>query len=138
MSPRSATCWLSCALAALLFATAAVVTGCGTDDGAGDRGPAQAGSGPGDSGFPRPSSRSLRELIRGLPQGPELVPSVSVVEPGLNRFGFALFDRAARQIGGLDVALYVSQGVDETAYAQNRRDEFEIVAGGDNLQLPQS
>jgi len=31
-----------------------------------------------------------------------------------------------------------AQGEDETAYAQNRRDDFEIIAGGDNLQLPQS
>jgi peptidoglycan-associated lipoprotein len=31
-----------------------------------------------------------------------------------------------------------AQGEDESAYAQNRRDEFEITAGGDNLQLPQS
>ena len=31
-----------------------------------------------------------------------------------------------------------AQGEDESAFAQNRRDEFEITAGGDNLQLPQS
>lgn len=31
----------------------------------------------------------------------------------------------------------LSPGSDETAYAQNRRDEFEIVAGGDNLVAPQ-
>ena len=30
-----------------------------------------------------------------------------------------------------------AQGSDEEAYAQNRRDEFEIVAGGDNLAAPQ-
>ena len=31
----------------------------------------------------------------------------------------------------------LSPGSDETAYAQNRRDEFEVVAGGDNLVAPQ-
>ena len=28
-------------------------------------------------------------------------------------------------------------GSDESAYAQNRRDEFEVTAGGDNLVAPQ-
>jgi peptidoglycan-associated lipoprotein len=31
----------------------------------------------------------------------------------------------------------LNPGTDETAYAQNRRDEFEITAGGDNLVAPQ-
>jgi peptidoglycan-associated lipoprotein len=31
----------------------------------------------------------------------------------------------------------LNPGTDETAYAQNRRDEFEITAGGDNLTAPQ-
>jgi peptidoglycan-associated lipoprotein len=31
----------------------------------------------------------------------------------------------------------LNPGSDETAYAQNRRDEFEIVAGGNNLTAPQ-
>ncbi len=31
----------------------------------------------------------------------------------------------------------LNQGADETAYAQNRRDEFEVTAGGDNLVAPQ-
>jgi hypothetical protein len=49
-------------------------------------------------------------------QGPVLAPSVSVLAPGKNRFGFALFDRGNRQIGDLDVALYLSKGLDETAH----------------------
>lgn len=32
----------------------------------------------------------------------------------------------------------VAQGEDESAWSQNRRAEFEIVAGGDNLTAPQS
>jgi peptidoglycan-associated lipoprotein len=31
----------------------------------------------------------------------------------------------------------LNPGKDESAYAQNRRDEFEITAGGDNLTAPQ-
>ena len=31
----------------------------------------------------------------------------------------------------------LNPGSDEGAYAQNRRDEFEITAGGDNLVAPQ-
>jgi len=31
----------------------------------------------------------------------------------------------------------LNPGADESAYAQNRRDEFEITAGGDNLVAPQ-
>ena len=31
----------------------------------------------------------------------------------------------------------LNPGSDETAYAQNRRDEFEMTAGGDNLVAPQ-
>jgi peptidoglycan-associated lipoprotein len=31
----------------------------------------------------------------------------------------------------------LNSGHDETAYAQNRRDEFEVTAGGDNLVAPQ-
>jgi peptidoglycan-associated lipoprotein len=42
----------------------------------------------------------------------------------------------------IDVVSYgeerpLNPGADETAYAQNRRDEFETTAGGDNLVAPQ-
>ena len=65
--------------------------------------------------FPRPSNRSMRVLVGKLLQGPELAPSVALLAPGSNRFGFALFDRGNRQIGGLEVALYVARGLDEAA-----------------------
>lgn len=100
-----------------LLAAALALVGCGGDDSersapARDASPPRAGKG---AAFPRPSSRSLRTLISGIPLGPELEPSVSLLEPGKNRFGFALFDRANRQIGGLQTALYVARGWDETA-----------------------
>jgi peptidoglycan-associated lipoprotein len=42
----------------------------------------------------------------------------------------------------IDVVSYgeerpLNPGTDETAYAQNRRDEFEVTAGGNNLTAPQ-
>jgi hypothetical protein len=39
-----------------------------------------------------------------------------LLQPGRNRFAFGLFDRGNRQIGGLEVALYVARGVDETTH----------------------
>jgi hypothetical protein len=100
------------ALASALVAAAAVVPlGCG-DEGndAGVDTPR-----PPEVNFPHPSNRSFRDLLGHLRQGPAVAPSVSLLEPGTNRFGFALFDRGNRQIGDLDVALYVAGGLDETA-----------------------
>jgi hypothetical protein len=102
--------------AAGLTIAAFLVAGCGDDGSEGSRegSPSTPEVGK-EAGFPRPSSRSLRALLSAIPRGPELAPSVSVFEPGKNRFGFALFDRANRQIGDLKVALYVARGLDEPA-----------------------
>jgi hypothetical protein len=70
----------------------------------------------GTAGFPNPSSRSLRELIRNLPSGPELALSTNLFEKGRNRLGFGLFDRGNRQITDLRIAVYVSRGLDEPAH----------------------
>ena len=57
--------------------------------------------------FPSASGKSLRELLTDVGQsGPVLATSVSQFEPGKNRFGFALFDRARAQIANAPVALY--------------------------------
>ena len=102
--------------AAALFLAAAVAAGCsgGGDDtsSAGDGGRAATST----AGWPPTRNRSFRVLIGDMLQGPVLAPSVSVLTPGRNRFGFALFDRGNRQIGDLDVALYISKGLDETAH----------------------
>jgi hypothetical protein len=66
--------------------------------------------------FPKPANRSFRELIGRMLQGPVLAQSTPVLEPGMNRFGFALFDRGNRQIGDLEVALYLARGLDETIH----------------------
>ena len=56
--------------------------------------------------FPRPGGKSLAELRKGFGPGPVLSPSVSILDPGRNRFGFGLFDRARRQIAEAPAALY--------------------------------
>ena len=101
---------------AVLAAATLVTTGCGDDntDASGIRTDQSIGEAT-RVDLPRPSNRSMRVLVQNLQQGPALAPSVSVLEPGRNRFGFALFDRGNRQIGGLEVGLYVARGLDETA-----------------------
>jgi hypothetical protein len=66
--------------------------------------------------FPQPSNRSFRGLIGNMLQGPMLAQSTPILRSGKNRFGFALFDRGNRQIGELEVVLYVSKGLDETVH----------------------
>jgi hypothetical protein len=59
--------------------------------------------------FPQPQGKSLLELKKGLGPGPVLAPTVSVVRPGTERFGFGLFDRARKQISETPVALYLER-----------------------------
>ena len=101
----------------LLSAVAVLAGGCGDSGGSSEASPEsdQPVNQTTAINFPQPSNRSMRALIGNLHRGPELAPSVPVLDPGPNRFGFALFDRGNRQIGGLEVALYVSAGLDETA-----------------------
>jgi hypothetical protein len=101
---------------ALAATATAAACGCGNGgDGSGsDAGAASRKASVAD--FPRPSGRSFRDLLGNYPEGPVVAPSVSVLAPGRDRFGFALFDSGNRQIAGLDVALYIAEGVDETAY----------------------
>jgi hypothetical protein len=108
--------WTTPCLAVVLgFAVVIGLAACG-DDGASDT---QAGGAPPrvaqTAGFPSPASRSFRELLRGMPQGPDLALGVGLLQPGRNRFAFALFDRDNRQIGEVKVALYFAAGLDEPA-----------------------
>ena len=59
--------------------------------------------------FPSAKGKTLRELIAEAGStGPVIAASVSQFKPGENRFGFALFDRAAAQIADAPVVLYVA------------------------------
>jgi hypothetical protein len=95
-------------VAAACAAAALAMAGCGGDDGDGgsDAGPGEQV--PAAQSFPKPESRTLDELRRGLGPGPLMATSVSVLEPGRNRFAFALFDRTRRQIAELPAAVYVA------------------------------
>lgn len=95
-------------VAAACAAAALAAAGCGGDD---DDGGSRQGSGedvPAAQSFPEPASRTLDELRRGLGPGPLMATSVSVLEPGRNRFAFALFDRTRRQIADTPAAVYVA------------------------------
>ena len=60
--------------------------------------------------FPKAAGKTLAQLRREYAAGgPVLAPSVSQLEPGVNRFGFGLFDRARAQIADAPVALYVAR-----------------------------
>src|SRR4051812_44128378 len=59
--------------------------------------------------FPPAKGRTLPDVVGNLPGGPNLVPSVSLLEKGKDRIGFALFDNAGKQIAGAGVAVYVGK-----------------------------
>jgi len=106
--------------AAVLVGLSSLIVGLSACGGNGDdESGTPVGDAPGTAeraGFPSPSSRSMRELIRNMRSGPALAPSVSLLRSGRNRFAFGLFDRGNKQIADLNVALYVSKGLDETAH----------------------
>ena len=79
--------------------------------------------------FPEPKGRSLAALRRGLGPGPVLAPSVSLLEPGQNRFGFGLFDRSRRQIAEAPAAVYVAR-------AGGRTVEGPFPARSESLSVP--
>ncbi|MGI9081661.1 MAG: hypothetical protein ACR2FZ_05190 [Thermoleophilaceae bacterium] len=81
--------------------------GCGgEDEGAANRPPPPAKP----EGFPKVGGgKTLAELRKEVKaEGPVLSPAVSQLEPGRNRFGFGLFDRARSQITDAPVAVYVA------------------------------
>jgi hypothetical protein len=97
----------------LLFACSVplvAVAGCGSGDDGGDSNanvPAQPQPAANRVNFPPTQGRTLPDIIGNLPSGPVLAPSVSVLDKGSNRIGFALFDTAGKQLSGADVALYI-------------------------------
>ena len=58
--------------------------------------------------FPVAAGRPLTQVLAGIKQGPQLAPAVGVLEPGLNRFAFVLFDASRKQLVPPDVAVYVT------------------------------
>jgi hypothetical protein len=101
-------------MARLLFslvACAVVLTACGSDDGGGaaPAPPQPAAAAPAD--FPSvKGKRTLDDLVAGLPHGAILnVSSARGQQPGRNRLGFAIVDRANKQIDVSAVAVYTAK-----------------------------
>ncbi|WP_445150656.1 hypothetical protein [Baekduia sp. Peel2402] len=87
-----------------LLAAACGSSGDGDDTGAAT--PAQPAAAP-KAVFPPTTGKTLVDITSNLSEGPVLAPSVSVLNKGTNRIGFALFDTAGKQLAGADVALYI-------------------------------
>ena len=93
------------ALAALLVALPAFGSGCGdSDDDGGEAAPPPARA----EDFPKPKGKTLADLRTELGPGPVLAPSVFELEPGVNRVGFGIFDRARKQVITNKAALYIA------------------------------
>src|SRR4051812_40547126 len=60
--------------------------------------------------FPKVRGRTMNELAANVQPGPVLAPSVSLLVPGKNRFGFGLFDRSRKQITDAAGAIYIARG----------------------------
>jgi hypothetical protein len=97
---------LAAALAGVV-ALAVLAGGCGNDDGE-DEGAEAPPPVAKPEDFPKAEGTSIAGLRQQYGMGgPVLKPSVSQLEPGKDRFGFGLFDRAQAQILA-PVALYVA------------------------------
>lgn len=59
--------------------------------------------------FPTAKGRTLEELRAEFPEGPVFAPAISLLKVGKNRVGFALFDRARKQVSDAPVAVYTSK-----------------------------
>lgn len=97
-------------LLALLLAAAVVLPACGSDDdgGAAPAPPQPPAAAPAD--FPSAHGKTLAQLVADLPQGAILnVSSFKSQRPGRNRLGFAIVDRANKQIDVSAVAVYTAK-----------------------------
>jgi hypothetical protein len=88
---------------------AALVAGCG-GSGNDDTPPPQPEPSAQPADFPAAQGKSLSDLA-GMAdgEGPVLAPTMSIVHKGRNRYAFAIFDAAHKQITGAQVALYAGR-----------------------------
>ena len=94
-----------------LLAAAVVLAACGSSDDDGGAAPAPPqppAAAPAD--FPAATGKTMQQLITGLPHGAILnVSSFKSQRPGRNRLGFAIVDRANKQIDVSAVAVYTAK-----------------------------
>ena len=97
-------------LTAVAGCLALVVGGCGSSQKTPPKPPPVPPPSASAASFPSSNGKTLDDIRSGhtQQQGPILAPSVSVMDPGTNRFGFALFDRSRRQLTDVPVAIYIS------------------------------
>jgi hypothetical protein len=103
----------------LMLATAVVValSSCGGSGGNSDAGlGATPPKVPSVTQFPKLRGRTMSELAGTLQAGPVLAPSVSLLTPGTNRFGFGLFDRSNKQITDAPGAIYIARNENAKAH----------------------
>jgi hypothetical protein len=94
-------------LGLIALLAALVAAGCGGGSG-NDSPPASPPPTANVENFPKANGQSYKDLFGTVPEGPILAPTVSVLEKGKNRFGFALFDRAKKMLTGSEVVLYTA------------------------------
>ena len=95
-----------------LAACAGVLAACGSDDGDGAApAPPQPAAAAAPADFPAvKGKRTLDALVAGMPRGAILnVSSARGQQPGRNRLGFAIVDRANKQIDVSAVAVYTAK-----------------------------
>jgi len=95
----------------IILAVGVAVSGCGSSTTSqGQSGTVQSlpYAGTAKANFPKASSTSLTKLKAKNQEALVLAPSVSVLEAGVNRYGFALFDVARKQTSGAPAAIYVA------------------------------
>jgi hypothetical protein len=113
-------------LALLAAASAMLLVACGDDEKPTAPPPEPAAARPAD--FPSAEGKTRSDLVRGLPEGPVFAPSTSLLNVGDNRFGFALFDTARKQVEASAVAIYTSHkdGSDLRGPFTARRESFAV------------
>jgi hypothetical protein len=116
------------ALMVPLFAPLALgLAACG-NSGSPDSGAVRSQPTASKAAFPSPQGKSMLELKSGLGAGPVLAPTVQQLDRGRQRYGFALFTTARKQISGIPVALYVER-------SGSRKVSGPFVARGESLAV---
>jgi hypothetical protein len=85
-----------------------IVVGCGSGGGS-DSPPPQPQPSAKPADFPRGRGHTIQQLQSMGGRSLVFAPSVQDLKRGMNRYGFALFDSARKQVTGAEVALYTAR-----------------------------